>query len=187
MVVLSTKILRSPYGRMYVTALVCLMCWLIGVENGLAVKRKKGPVIPPELKITSVAIEPTTYVPGNGTLNFAIEIELPKSVDRDLLLEVSALISSPSMRSMRFISSRQPVEKATQGVSAESSSNDTKPRLEMLLVWDGLDQSKELVGVGTFDYEIRAKLLTVGENGARTHMNAWPKRGTVVLHEPSHP
>ncbi|MBA2251416.1 MAG: hypothetical protein H0W13_01735 [Nitrospirales bacterium] len=46
-----------------------------------------------------------------------------------------------------------------------------------------MDQSKELVGTGTYDYEIRAKLLAVGEHGVRTHMNAWPKRGRLALKE----
>lgn len=175
-----TKIFRPGQGRSQLAAIVCLISWLIAPECAFAAKRKKAPVFPPELKITSVMIEPTTYVPGEGTLNFSVEVELPKNLDRDLLLEVSALISSPSMRSMRFLSSRQAVEKAAPGVSA-ASSIDAKPRLEMVLMWDGMDQSKELVGAGMFEYEIRAKLLTIGENGARTHMNAWPKRGTLVL------
>ena len=64
---------------------------------------------------------------------------------------------------------------------------ETKPRVEVILMWDGTDQSKEMAGVGKYDYEIRAKLLAVGDNGARTHMNAWPKRGTILLKDTVQP
>ena len=169
-------------GRMSVIAIVCLVCLTMVPVHVFAAKRKRGPVIPPELKIVSVMIEPTSYAPGQGTLDFTIEIELPKDTDRHLLLEVSTLISSPSMRSMRFLSNRQSLDKHERDVSAAPAS-DRKPRLKVVLAWDGMDQSKELVGTGTYDYEIRAKLLAVGENGVRTHMNAWPNRGTLALKE----
>jgi len=161
-------------------AIVCLVCLLMVPAQAFAAKRKRGPIIPPELKIVSVLIAPPSYVPGDGTLDFTIEIELPKETDRHLLLEVSTLISSPSMRSMRFLSSRQSIDKPEQGVSAAPITN-SKPRIEVTLTWDGMDQAKELAGTGTYDYEIRAKLLAIGENGVRTHMNAWPKRGTLML------
>ena len=167
-------------SRMSVVAIICLMCLTMVPIHAVAAKRKRGPVIPPDLKILSVMIAPAPYAPGQGTLDFTIEIELPKDTDRHLMLEVSTLISSPSMRSMRFLSNRQPLDNQAREVSA-SPSPTKKPRLEVTLTWDGMDQSKELVGAGTYDYEIRAKLLAVGENGVRTHMNAWPKRGTLAL------
>jgi len=166
-------------GRAKVIAIVCLVCLIMVPAQALAAKRKRGPVIPPELKIVSVMIAPASYVPGQGTLDFTIEIELPKETDRHLLLEVSTLISSPSMRSMRFLSSRQSLDKVEDGVSAAPA--DSKPRIEVVLTWDGMDQSKELVRSGIYDYEIHAKLLAVGENGVRTHMNAWRKHGTLAL------
>jgi hypothetical protein len=169
-------------GRTGVIAIVCFMCLTMVPVHAVAAKRKRGPVIPPELKIISVIIAPASYAPGQGTLDFTIEIELPNDTDRQLLLEVSTLISSPSMRSMRFLSNRQSLDKQERGVSA-AASMDSKPRVKVVLTWDGMDQSKELVGPGTYDYEIRAKLLTAGENGVRTHMNAWPKRGRLALKE----
>lgn len=178
---------RSPLlshafrGHLRVLGILCLVSVILAPVQGIAAKRKRGPVVPPELKIASITIAPTSYVPGTGTLDFTIEIELPNNLDKDLLLEVSTLISSPSQRSMRFLSNRQAVDRpAAHGISAAPHS-DTKPRIEVILTWDGMDQSKELVGPGSYDYEIRAKLLAVGENGARTHMNAWPKRGVLVL------
>jgi hypothetical protein len=171
---------HACFGCARVIAIVCLVCLIMVPAQALAAKRKRGPVIPPELKIVSVMIAPPSYVPGQGTLDFTIEIELPKETDRHLLLEVSTLISSPSMRSMRFLSSRQSIDKIEDGVSAAPAA-DSKPRIEVVLTWDGMDQSKELVRSGIYDYEIRAKLLAVGENGARTHMNAWRKHGTLAL------
>lgn len=169
-------------GRARVIAIVCVACLTMIPIHAFAAKRKRGPVIPPELKIVSVLIAPTSYAPGQGTLDFTIEIELPKDTDRHLMLEVSTLISSPSMRSMRFLSNRQSLEKQERGVSA-AQAPDSKSRVKVVLAWDGMDQSKELAGTGIYDYEIRAKLLAVGENGVRTHMNAWPKRGTLALKE----
>ena len=165
-----------------IMAIVCLVCLIIIPSEALAAKRKRGPVVPPELKIVSVIIAPTAYVPGEGTLDFTIEIELPKETAQQLLLEVSALISSPSMRSMRFLSSGQSIDKPADGDGLSAAPiTHTKPRIEVMLSWDGMDQSKELAGTGIYDYEVRAKLLAVGENGVRTHMNAWPKRGTLAL------
>ena len=163
-----------------VIAIVCLVCLIMAPAQTFAAKRKRGPVIPPELKIVSVTIAPPSYVPGQGTLDFTIDIELPKETEQHLMLEVSTLISSPSMRSMRFLSSRQSIDRPEHAVSAAPITN-SKPRVEVLLAWDGMDQSKELAGTGMYDYEIRAKLLAVGENGVRTYMKAWPKRGTLML------
>jgi hypothetical protein len=171
---------RTVTGRIRIMGIVCLVCLLMAPAQALAAKRKRGPVIPPELKIMSVTIAPTAYVAGEGTLDFTIEMELPKDVGRHLLLEVSTLISSPSMRSMRFLSNRQSIDKQEQSVSTAPPPG-SKPRIEVLLSWDGMDQSKERAGTGIYDYEIRAKLLAVGENGARTHMNAWPKRGRLMV------
>src|SRR3982751_1831049 len=92
-------------------AMVCLVCLILAPAQAPAAKRKRGPVTPPELKIVSVALAPQAYVVGDGTLDFTIDLELPKDVGRHLLLEVSTLISSPSMRSMRFLSNRQSIEK----------------------------------------------------------------------------
>jgi hypothetical protein len=177
-------VIQMFIGRMSLIAIVSFVCLTMVPVHAFAAKRKRGPVIPPDLKIVSVLIAPTSYAPGQGTLNFTIELELPKDTDRQLMLEVSTLISSPSMRSMRFLSNRQSLDKQARGVSAAPApapAPDSKSRIKVVLAWDGMDQSKELAGTGTYDYEIRAKLLAVGENGVRTHMNAWPKRGTLAL------
>ena len=145
-------------------------------------KRKRAPVKPPDLRVVSVAVSPNPFAPGDGVLDFHIVIELPQGLDTDALLEVSSLINSPSMSSMRFLVVRQPVE-GSPAASSTSSEQTTqaKPRVEVTLSWDGLDQANELVTSGRYEYEVSAKLLAVGENGPRTQMNSWPKRGSLVV------
>ncbi|MGH7164559.1 MAG: hypothetical protein ACREIS_03420, partial [Nitrospiraceae bacterium] len=46
-------------------------------------------------------------------------------------------------------------------------------RMTITLTWDGNDQTGQRVQQGRFDYEVRAKLLVVGENGPRTQMVSW--------------
>lgn len=145
-----------------------------------AAKRKSVPVKPPELRIVSVTVSPEPYVPGDGVLDFNVEVELPKDVDGSDLLEVSSLISSPSKRSMKFLASRQPVQPDAAAVPSDDDQPVTS-RMTITLTWDGTDQTKQLVESGRYTYEVRAKLLAIGENGPRTQMSSWPKRGTLVV------
>ncbi|OGW67474.1 MAG: hypothetical protein A3H49_03490 [Nitrospirae bacterium RIFCSPLOWO2_02_FULL_62_14] len=119
-----------------------------------------------------MTLSPDAYVPGQGVLEVSVEIEIPTYLDGGLLLEVSSLISSPSKRSMRFLSSRQPVAM----LPADSAS-----RMTVTLTWDGKNQHEQVVGAGRYAYEIKAKLLAVGEKGPRTLMNSWPKRGVIEV------
>ncbi|HJU03928.1 MAG TPA: hypothetical protein VJ692_02170 [Nitrospiraceae bacterium] len=144
-----------------------------------AAKRKPAPIKPPELRIVTVTASPEPYIAGDGTVNFNVEVELPKDFEEGTLLEVSSLISSPSMSSMRFISARQPMSSPDDVIATASSS--MKPRVSVTLTWDGMDQAKQQVEGGRYHYEIRAKLLTVRENVPRTLMNAWPKRGSLLV------
>jgi hypothetical protein len=144
-----------------------------------AAKRKPAPIKPPELRIVTVATSPEPYTAGDGTISFNVEVELPKEFEEGMLLEVSSLISSPSMSSMRFLSAREPLSSPDDSTSAPS--NSMKPRVSVTLTWDGMDQAKQQVGGGRYHYEIRAKLLTVRDNVPRTLMNAWPKRGSLIV------
>ena len=133
---------------------------------------KQPPATEPDLRIVQVTVSPGAYAPGNGALSFAIEVDLPTYLDNQLMLEVSSLISSPSKRSMRFLSHRQPL-------TVPPPHNDE--HLTIVLTWDGKDQHEQIVGPGRYAYEVRAKLLSVGEKGPRTLMHSWPKRGIIEV------
>ena len=159
---------------------------LVGVFSAEAADAKRKPVQRPEpdLRIVAVTASPEPFSPGTGSLDLAVEVELPKELNGATLLEVSSLISSPSKRSMRFISSRQAVtvQPASDPPPTAQTAADSSPlRIVVKLNWDGTDQTKQLVEHGRYHYEVRAKLLVVGENGPRTQMLSWPKRGTLEV------
>lgn len=180
---------RRPETTRTIPILCLLLISLLLVADHAEAKRKQIHRPQPDLKILSVNTTPASYSPQTGRLDFAIEVELPKNLDGATILEVSSLISSPSRRSMRFLSSRQPI--GAQGQSpAQSivspagtgkSEPPVKPLVEVTLIWDGKDQSEQLVEQGKYSYEVRAKLLAAGEKGLRTQMVSWPKRGTVEV------
>ena len=118
---------------------------------------------------------PTPYQPGRGALEFSVTVQLPKELNGSTILEVSSLISSPSKTSLRFLSTRQPVEVPVQ------NGDGTPPTLSVQLSWDGTDHRKRLAEAGTYSYEVRTKLLINGEKGPRTMMVSWPKRGTLEV------
>lgn len=190
-------------------------------------KRKQVQGDQPDLRIVAVTASPEPYSPGAGSLNFTIEVELPKDLDGATILEVSSLISSPSKSSLRFLSNRQPVKvppptdsaaeaqppqaeppvdvggATPQGPPADTPTNQafdlegdekgsrvgvggesprpSPTRISVTLTWDGTDQTKQVVGNGKYGYEVRAKLLAIGENGLRTERVSWPKRGTLSV------
>ena len=144
-------------------------------------KRPHREAKPPDLKIVSVSLTPTPYSPDNGPMEIAVEVELPQSVSGDSLLEVSSLITSPSKRSLKFLADRQPVKQILASKPASANGQDAKHHINLLLTWDGKDQTKQLVQRGRYDYEVRAKLLDVSDKGPRTQMVSWPKRGVVEV------
>ncbi|HXF91684.1 MAG TPA: hypothetical protein VNK46_02915 [Nitrospiraceae bacterium] len=148
-------------------------------ESSARAKHKPVPQKEPDLKIVRVAVNPVPYSPADGPLVFTVIVDLPKDLDGAQLLEVSSLVSSPSKTSLRFLSTRQPVE--PQQNSGSPDQNDPPPRISVTLRWDGTDHTKQIVSTGSYHYEIRAKLLTVSEKGPRTSMTSWPKRGTVEV------
>jgi hypothetical protein len=175
----------QPTGTRPLRFLVGVLAGLLAVSplssDVASAKRKAAPVEPPDLRIVSVVVSPEPFVPASEVLDLRVEVELPVEVNPNTLLEVSSLITSPSMRSMRFLSVRRPVQIPPR---TASTSEQPPPKMNVILSWDGRDQSNEMVAGGRYHYEIRAKLLAVGENGARTQMNSWPKRGTLVVKSP---
>lgn len=140
---------------------------------------KRPPAHEPDLRIVQVTLSPDPYEPQHGALQLTVQIELPEHLDGTTLLEVSSLINSPSKRSMRFLTTRQPVGAPPDQTATGRPAGQGKPRVAVVLIWDGTDQSKEFARSGRYHYEVRAKLLTVGEKSPRTLMISWPKRGAI--------
>jgi hypothetical protein len=91
-------------------------------------------------------------------------------------LEVSSLVTSPSKRSIRFLSLRKPLESP-----AVTPINTDRRTIPVVLTWDGMDHTKAPAEAGIYQFELRAKLLSNGEKGPRTLMLSWPKRGTLEV------
>lgn len=150
--------------------------------DALAKTKSKSSVPRPEpdLKILSLNTAPIPYNPQEGAFHFVATVQLPKEVDEQLMLEVSALVTSSSMTSLRFLSIRQPVNEHVQTIP--SANGETAQRhVQVDLTWDGLDHNKQQVPVGSYEYEVRVKLLSNGEKGQRTQMLSWPKRGKILV------
>lgn len=186
---MTTRVSHRPLAWFATIAL--LVAWLgLGAPDGWAKsKHNPAPRPEPELKILELKISPNPYAPGQSALEFAVTVQLPKELNGATVLEVSSLVSSPSKTSLRFLSDRKPVESlldsaapSAQGSGpGEENAHDNLPRVLVILTWDGNDQHRRVAPAGAYDYQVRAKLLTMGEKGARTQMVAWPRRGTLVV------
>ena len=158
-------------------------------DDAWAKKRRSAPRKDPQLKIIEVNIKPVPYVPQQGDLEFRVTVDLPPDVERTALLELTALISSPSRSSLRFLSYRESVEpllKLARGIELPAQSVNTagkapSPRVHITLTWDGKDHTKQEVSPGTYHYELRAKVIGKGDNTPRALTVSWPKRGTLAV------
>jgi hypothetical protein len=139
-------------------------------------KAHQAPRSEPELKILDLKVSPNPYTISSGSLQFSALVQLPKELNGATLLEVSSFITSPSKNSLRFLTTRTPLEP-----HAASTDGTTPPQISVVLTWDGLDQKKIPSGAGLYHFEVRAKLLANGEKGPRTQMVGWPKRGTIEV------
>lgn len=139
-------------------------------------KAHQAPRSEPELKILDLKVSPNPYTISSGSLQFSALVQLPKELNGATLLEVSSFITSPSKNSLRFLTTRTPLEP-----HAASTDGTIPPQISVVLTWDGLDQKKIPSGAGLYHFEVRAKLLANGEKGPRTQMVGWPKRGTIEV------
>lgn len=136
-------------------------------------KSRQRPRPEPELKILKLEVTPNPYTVSAGSAEFSTVIQLPKELSGANLLEVSSLISSPSKTSIRFLSTRTPLE---------PRSAPEQTQISIVLAWDGMDHNKAPADAGIYEYEVRAKLLANSDKGPRTQMVSWPKRGTLEVH-----
>ncbi len=142
-------------------------------------KRKKRRHSPPSLKILDISTTPTPFAPGNGPLTITVDVGLPKNLSNVDLLEVSSMISFPSKRSIRFLYSRHPIEEAVV--------IGGKSKISATLLWDGKDQTNQLVSAGTYQYEILAKLMTNTDGAPRTKTVSLRVRGKLEVSSPPEP
>ncbi len=186
---LTSRASCRPLVWLATIALVAVLLSIGAAEGWAKSKRKSAPRPEPELKILELKVSPNPYAPSQGKLEFTMTIQLPKELNGATVLEVSSLVSLPSKTSLRFLSDRKSVHSLLNGTApsaqgtggVEGSDPNSLPRIQVRLTWDGNDQQQQVAPAGAYDYEVRAKLLTMGEMGARTQMTAWPRRGTLVV------
>ncbi len=168
--------------RSLVVLLIAVLLLAGQTVDGLAKTKGKGlvPHPEPELKILTLLAAPMPYRPQDGPFHFIATVQLPKDTNEQLMLEVSALVTSSSMTSLRFLSIRQPVNMHVLA-HTHTDGDPSQKRVHIDLAWDGLDHNKHQVPIGSYEYEVRVKLLSNGEKGQRTQMLAWPKRGKFVV------
>ena len=146
-----------------------ILCFLAGpIAEGK--KRGSGRFLP--LKIVEITTSPSPYEIGNGDLSLSIVVRLPRQLKGADLLEFTALISSPSRSSMRFLTQRMPLPLPNPQVNSH---------VHTTLFWDGKDQTQKLVSSGTYRYEVRAKLMAQESDGPRTKIESPRSHGTVEV------
>lgn len=162
-------------------ALAFILFWLIGPVAGECDAAKQKPQSkPPDLKIVSVDPAPIPFlVPAEGPLTLTIMVELPKTIPGETLLDVTTLITSPTRSSIRLLATRQLIPEKTATDSATGLGE--APRIEIIQIWDGTDQTKRVVSAGRYDYLVQAKLMVNGRNGAVTRTTSWRKRGSIEV------
>ncbi|MFQ5931588.1 MAG: hypothetical protein ACE5MM_04200 [Nitrospiraceae bacterium] len=173
--------------RLLVSMLVCGIISALVYADLASAKRKTSSRSRPALRIVSVETSAQAISPANATVDFDIEIEAPNTFYDETILEVSSLITSPSKTSVKFLFTRQPLHAVSPAGSPTTQPTEANQRVKVTLTWDGTDQTKQRAGSGRYRYEVRAKLLRVGNNGVRTFLAARPKRGTVEVHEAQGP
>jgi hypothetical protein len=153
----------------YVIGAWAIFCFLVA-PFAEGKKRGSGRFLP--LKIVEITTSPSPYEIGTGELSLSIVVRLPKQLKGADLLEFTALISSPSRSSMRFLTQRMPLPQANP---------QTNSHVHTTLFWDGKDQSQKPVDSGTYRYEVRAKLMAQEGDGPRTKMESPRSHGTVEV------
>ena len=123
------------------------------------------------VKVEEVATSPDPFIIGQSPMTLSMMVKVPLSAIDDKVLEVSALITSPTRRTMSFVSQRLPLAEATQG--------GLLGLVPVELVWDGKDQYDQLVADGSYFYEIQAKVMEDKGNGPRTKIVSHRIQGTL--------
>ncbi len=123
------------------------------------------------VKVEQMVTSPDPFIIGQGPVTFSMMVKVPLSAKDNAILEVSVLITSPTRKSMSFVSSRMSFAEATQGGLLSF--------VPIELVWDGKDQYDDFVHDGSYFYEIQAKLMEDTGNGPRTKIVSRKIQGTL--------
>ncbi|MCB9774832.1 MAG: hypothetical protein H6750_10975 [Nitrospiraceae bacterium] len=123
------------------------------------------------MKISDVVVSPDPFILGKSGLKLTLLVELPSSLRGANVLEVSAMITSPTRRSMSFVAHRLLVD--------ELETKGKNLTIPVELVWDGKDQYHQLVADGSYFYELQAKLMEDQGNGPRTKIVSRRVHGTL--------
>ena len=123
------------------------------------------------VKISDVVISPDPFILGKSALTLTMLVELPASLNGANVLEVSAMITSPTRRSMSFVAHRRLLD------DQEAKGKNLTVPIE--LVWDGKDQYQQLVDDGSYFYELQAKLMEDQGYGPRTKIVSHRVHGTL--------
>ena len=162
--------------RLFKISLKILQIFSFSLIVGLAfsqqvdAKRKKGSATSP-VKISDVVVSPDPFILGKSPLKLTLLVELPSSLRGANVLEVSAMITSPTRRSMSFVAHRLLVD--------ELETKGKNLTIPVELVWDGKDQYHQLVTDGSYFYELQAKLMEDQGNGPRTKIVSRRVHGTL--------
>ena len=160
--------IRGIWPKLLVICLGVILTLFL-CEQADARKKKKRFISP--VKVEEVVTSPDPFIIGQSPMTLSMMVKVPLSGIDDKVLEVSALITSPTRRSMSFVSQRLPLVEATQG--------GLLSLVPVELVWDGKDQYDQLVVDGSYFYEIQAKLLEDEGNGPRTKIVSHRVQGTL--------
>ncbi len=132
-------------------------------------KSKRVSVSP--VKISEVVLSPNPFILGKNALKLAMLVELPAYLNGANVLEVSAMITSPTRRSISFVAHRRSVD--------DLEPNGKNLIVPVMLVWDGKDQNQQLVPDGSYFYELQAKLMADEGYGPRTKIVSHRIHGTL--------
>jgi hypothetical protein len=161
---------KGNWTKLMVLGLVAIVTLFLCEQVDARKKRKR--FISP-VKVEEVATLPEPFIIGQSPLTLSMMVKVPLSNVDGRVLEVSALITSPTRRTMSFVSQRLPLAEATQGGLLRL--------IPVELVWDGKDQYGRLVADGSYFYEIQAKVMEDKGIGPRTKIVSRRVQGTLEV------
>jgi len=144
---------------------------VLAISFSTHIEAKSNRVSTSPVKISDVVISPDPFILGKSALTLTMLVELPHSLNGANVLEVSAMITSPTRRSMSFVAHRRLVD--------DQETKEKSLTVPIVLVWDGKDQYQQLVADGSYFYELQAKLMEDQGYGPRTKIVSHRVHGTL--------